>query len=54
MSKLPPSPFAHLPYDEKLAATQALGQAYMPKLEVDMRLQSTLLSAAFFGAQELL
>jgi hypothetical protein len=36
MSKSPPSPYADLPYDQKVVATQALGAAYKPRLEADM------------------
>jgi hypothetical protein len=34
MSKLPPSPYAHLPYEEKVAATQALIKQRMELLKV--------------------
>ena len=36
MSKLPPSPYADLTYEEKVAATQALGRAYMPRVKATM------------------
>jgi hypothetical protein len=35
MSKLPPSPFAHLPYDKKVAATKALIKQRMESLKVE-------------------
>lgn len=36
LSKLPPSPFAHLPYDEKLEAIKDLMQQQLKRIKEDM------------------